>query len=175
MRHAHSLQVGESSGDSTTPFAIASPRRRPPELRAPAFIRRDARRGTSYSGSPRQNTKSSRGVVLRGKNVDRLHHLRRLRSRLPMSWPLHHRRHARARIRRLADYGLGGLVRVDVAPGNLQARREQCRAGARIGLADHVRTRVRRAAARVDLDRNLGSITVGFEDVDDRTSRDVGV
>ena len=42
------------------------------------------------------------------------------------------------------------------------------------GLADHVRTRVRRAAARVDLDRNLGSITVGFEDVDDRTSRDMG-
>src|SRR5438067_12000639 len=32
-------------------------------------------------------------------------------------------------------------------------------------LADRVRTRVRRAAARVDLDGLLGSITIGFEDV----------
>jgi hypothetical protein len=46
--------------------------------------------------------------------------------------------------------------------------------GSLFGLADQVRTRVRRAAARVDLDGILGSITVGFEDVDDRTSRDVG-
>ena len=47
--------------------------------------------------------------------------------------------------------------------------------GSLFGLADQVRTRVRRAAGRVNLDGVLGSITVGFEDVDDRTSRDVGV
>src|SRR5207247_2870885 len=33
---------------------------------------------------------------------DRLHHLRRLRSSLPMSCPLHHRRHARAPLPRRA-------------------------------------------------------------------------
>jgi hypothetical protein len=46
--------------------------------------------------------------------------------------------------------------------------------GSLFALADQVRTRVRRAAARVDLEGILGSITVGFEDVDDRTSRDGG-
>src|SRR5205807_571815 len=47
--------------------------------------------------------------------------------------------------------------------------------GSLFGLADQVRTRVRRAAGRVNLDGILGPITVGFEDVDDRTSRDVRV
>ena len=46
--------------------------------------------------------------------------------------------------------------------------------GSLFGLADQVRTRVRRAAARVDLDGILGSISVGFEDVDDTTSRNMG-
>jgi hypothetical protein len=46
--------------------------------------------------------------------------------------------------------------------------------GSLFALADQVRTRVGRAAARVDLDAILGSITVGFEDVYDTTSRNVG-
>ncbi len=43
--------------------------------------------------------------------------------------------------------------------------------GSLFALADQVRTRVRRAAARVHLDGLLGSITVGFEDVHDATAR----
>ena len=43
--------------------------------------------------------------------------------------------------------------------------------GSLFALADQVRTRVQRAAARVGLDGLLGSITVGFEDVLD-TARD---
>jgi hypothetical protein len=43
--------------------------------------------------------------------------------------------------------------------------------GSLFALADQVRTRVQRAAARVGLDDLLGSITVGFEDVLD-TARD---
>jgi hypothetical protein len=46
--------------------------------------------------------------------------------------------------------------------------------GSLFALADQVRVRVRRAAARVDLDGILGSITVGFEDVHDPTSRKLG-
>jgi hypothetical protein len=46
--------------------------------------------------------------------------------------------------------------------------------GSLFGLADQVRARVRRAATLVDLDRVLGSITVGFEDVHETTSRNVG-
>ena len=41
--------------------------------------------------------------------------------------------------------------------------------GSLFALADQVRARVRRAAARVELDGILGSITVGFEDVHDTT------
>jgi len=43
--------------------------------------------------------------------------------------------------------------------------------GSLFALADQVRTRVQRGAARVGLDGLLGSITVGFEDVLD-TARD---
>lgn len=46
--------------------------------------------------------------------------------------------------------------------------------GSLFALADQVRTRVRRGAARVDLDGILGQITVAFEDVNDATNRDVG-
>jgi hypothetical protein len=37
--------------------------------------------------------------------------------------------------------------------------------GSLFGLADDVRKRVRRAAARADLDGILGQVTVAFEDV----------
>ena len=40
-------------------------------------------------------------------------------------------------------------------------------------LADQVRRRVQRAAARADLDGMLGQVTVAFEDVHDATSEDV--
>ena len=46
--------------------------------------------------------------------------------------------------------------------------------GPLFALADQVRARVRRAAARVDLDGILGQITVAFEDVDYAASRDWG-
>ena len=45
--------------------------------------------------------------------------------------------------------------------------------GSLFALADQVRARVRRAAARVDLDGLLGQITVAFEDVHDATNRDL--
>src|SRR5436305_12300065 len=47
--------------------------------------------------------------------------------------------------------------------------------GSLFALADQVRARVRRAAARSDLDGILGEITLSFEDVDDATNRDLGV
>jgi hypothetical protein len=43
--------------------------------------------------------------------------------------------------------------------------------GSLFALADEVRTRVQRAAARADLDGLLGSITVGFEDVHEAAAR----
>jgi hypothetical protein len=46
--------------------------------------------------------------------------------------------------------------------------------GSLFALADQVRARVRRAAARAELDGILGSIAVGFEDVHDTTSRNRG-
>ena len=46
--------------------------------------------------------------------------------------------------------------------------------GSLFALADQVRARVRRAAARADLEGQLGSITVAFEDVHDITSPDKG-
>src|SRR5947209_5013893 len=46
--------------------------------------------------------------------------------------------------------------------------------GSLFALADHVRARVRRAAARIDLDGFLGSITVGFEDVHDTVAPNKG-
>jgi hypothetical protein len=47
--------------------------------------------------------------------------------------------------------------------------------GSLFALADQVRARVGRAAARVDLDGLLGQITVAFEDVHDATNRGLGV
>lgn len=47
--------------------------------------------------------------------------------------------------------------------------------GSLLAVADQVRTRVRRAAARVGLDGILGQITVAFEDVDEGAGEDAGV
>jgi hypothetical protein len=47
--------------------------------------------------------------------------------------------------------------------------------GSLFAVADQVRTRVRRAAARVDLDGILGQITVAFEDVIRRDEPGCGV
>lgn len=44
--------------------------------------------------------------------------------------------------------------------------------GSLFELADQVRTRVQRAAARADLDGILGQVTVAFEDVRDAASED---
>lgn len=85
----------------------------------------------------------------------------------------------RQRVWATADAGglLEGVVAVAGPDGRFDVELHlvaQWPFGSLFELADQVRVRVRRAAARVDLDGILGSITVGFEDVHDTTSRNMG-
>src|SRR5947209_16139526 len=78
----------------------------------------------------------------------------------------------RQRVWATADAGeiLEGVVSVARPDGHFDVELHlvaQWPFGSLFALADQVRARVRRAAARVDLDGILGSINVGFEDVHD--------